>query len=340
VIKFADTAADDEDAKSADTASLARRILEAAELVHRTLDSIAKSEAKDSQQKVEKKEEMKADLTAWVPLMKNFRFGEVKEFQFQHFWKSAKDQTSAPQRAFQRRLQSEFSDLYKSLPLLPDSSVFMRVQEGNLSLAQVMITAPIDTPYSRGAFLFDVFFPNEYPNVPPKVNLQTTGNNTFRFNPNLYQNGYVCLSLLNTWNGSKEEKWNPKTSTFLQVCVSVQSLIFVPTPYFNEPGYESNMNTPDGKDKSNEYNSNVRNATIRFAMLDMIEKPPVGFEYMVLSHFFLQRDNLIKQVDGWLKDGVSKGSNLQTLTSLVSELKGALHKLEMPKPPKLEDEDE
>jgi hypothetical protein len=34
-----------------------------------------------------------------------------------------------------------------------------------------------------------------------------------RFNPNLYINGKVCLSLLGTWSGPS---WNPKTSTLLQ----------------------------------------------------------------------------------------------------------------------------
>lgn len=38
-----------------------------------------------------------------------------------------------------------------------------------------------------------------------------------RVNPNLYENGYVCLSLLNTWNGRPQECWNPEASTLLQV---------------------------------------------------------------------------------------------------------------------------
>lgn len=30
-------------------------------------------------------------------------------------------------------------------------------------------------------------------------------------------NNQVCLSILNTWHGRPEEKWNPQTSSFLQV---------------------------------------------------------------------------------------------------------------------------
>lgn len=39
-----------------------------------------------------------------------------------------------------------------------------------------------------------------------------------RFNPNLYNDGKVCLSVLNTWHGRPEERWNPETSSLLQVC--------------------------------------------------------------------------------------------------------------------------
>lgn len=49
-----------------------------------------------------------------------------------------------------------------------------------------MISGPDDTPYSAGLFAFDIFFPNNYPQTPPKVKLMTTGGGTHRFNPNLY----------------------------------------------------------------------------------------------------------------------------------------------------------
>ena len=79
-----------------------------------------------------------------------------------------------------------------------------------------------DTPYANGVFIFDIFFPAEYPNVPPKVLLVTTGNGKIRFNPNLYSNGYVCLSILGTWSGSSPcENWNPETSSLMYVLMSI-----------------------------------------------------------------------------------------------------------------------
>jgi len=217
----------------------------------------------------------------------------------------------------------EYSDLSKSLPIDPCSSVFMRVHESKMGYAQMMIIAPDNTPYGRGCFLFDLHFPPTYPNGPPSVNLQTTGGGSVRFNPNLYNCGKVCLSLLGTWRGAAGESWNPKTSTFLQVAVSIQSLIFVPEPYFNEPGYEREMGTPTGKSHSDAYNANIQIQSVRWAMIDMIKSPPPGFEKIVQSHFFLQKDIVLKQVEEWgkLNSGVK---------ALIPQLKSEIEKLKLP----------
>ena len=66
---------------------------------------------------------------------------------------------------------------------------------------KVMIAGPDGTPYAGGLFEFDIFMPIEYPNSPPLMHLRTTGKGSVRFNPNLYNCGKVCLSLLGTWSG-------------------------------------------------------------------------------------------------------------------------------------------
>jgi ubiquitin-protein ligase len=73
---------------------------------------------------------------------------------------------------------------------------------------KILITGSSETPYANGCFIFDLFFTNDYPLSPPKMQLLTTGNSKVRFNPNLYSNGYVCLSLLGTWRGDNMETWN------------------------------------------------------------------------------------------------------------------------------------
>ena len=59
--------------------------------------------------------------------------------------------------------------LQQLLPLNQCSSVFVRVDENNVTLWRALITGPEDTPYSAGCFIFDLYFPPNYPSVPPQV---------------------------------------------------------------------------------------------------------------------------------------------------------------------------
>ncbi|VDP68935.1 unnamed protein product [Schistosoma curassoni] len=192
-------------------------------------------------------------------------------------------------RSFHRlqRLAQEIVTLNTSLPLSENASVFICCEENHLCLLKALITGPPDTPYANGCFEFDIYTPPDYPNQPPLVEFCTTAKNTFRFNPNLYEDGKVCLSVLNTWHGSSEERWNPQTSSLLQVLVSIQSLIFVREPYFNEPGFECTMGTPKGIIVSYKYNARIRVATVRWAMINQLKDLPIGFEEVsrILSFF-------------------------------------------------------
>lgn len=49
-----------------------------------------------------------------------------------------------------------------------------------MDLVRVLITGPVGTPYSYGCFVFDVYYPANYPVNPPLVLMITTGNGTIR----------------------------------------------------------------------------------------------------------------------------------------------------------------
>lgn len=219
-----------------------------------------------------------------------------------HFESNARTAGDSSHPARVKRLAQEAVTLATSLPLSYSSSVFVRCDTDRLDIMKVLITGPADTPYANGCFELDVFFPPDYPLAPMMINLETTGNHTVRFNPNLYNDGKVCLSVLNTWHGRPEEKWNAQTSSFLQVLVSIQSLILVPEPYFNEPGYERSRGTPTGTQSSRDYNANICQATVRWAMLEQIVNPCPCFKDVIHTHFYLKRHEIMEQVEGWIKD--------------------------------------
>ena len=66
-------------------------------------------------------------------------------------------------------------------------------------LLSVLIEGPARTPYEDGLFLFDVQLPNDYPSSPPVFHY--VSHCSERLNPNLYEDGKVCVSLLGTWSG-------------------------------------------------------------------------------------------------------------------------------------------
>ena len=197
------------------------------------------------------------------------------------------------------KITKELSSYRHSLPLNNESSIFVRYDTNNIKKLKALVIGPKNTPYENGVFIFDIYITNKYPQSPPKFKLVTTGNGTVRFNPNLYSNGKVCLSLLNTWQGNGGEVWNKDTSTLLQILVSIQSLIFVENPFFNEPGYERNLNDRHYEKKSNEYNDNIRYENIKWAMCDVLENIPIEFESVIKSHFKIKKNEISKKITEW-----------------------------------------
>ncbi|XP_063984704.1 baculoviral IAP repeat-containing protein 6 isoform X2 [Diachasmimorpha longicaudata] len=263
-------------------------------------------------------------------------------YHFESNMRAAGDR-SHPARV--KRLAQEAVTLSTALPLSYSSSVFVRCDADRLDIMKVLITGPAETPYANGCFEFDVYFPPDYPNNPMLINLETTGRHSVRFNPNLYNDGKVCLSVLNTWQGRPEEKWNAHTSSFLQVLVSIQSLILVPEPYFNEPGYERSRGTSSGAQSSQEYNANVCLATVKWAMLDQIVNPCPCFKEVIHTHFWIKRHEIVAQLESWIMDMEIHGTDRRlartiSLNALALRrhyrlLRDALNKL--PTPEGLED---
>jgi ubiquitin-protein ligase len=168
-----------------------------------------------------------------------------------------------------RHLYKELVSYKTSLPIECGSSIFVRVKSSQIHLVRALITGAEGTPYANGCFVFDIFLPYDYPNVCPEVRFCTTGNGHVRFNPNLYNDGQVCLSLLGTWHGPG---WIANQSTLLQVLLSIQSMIFVPDPYFNEPAWDINRGTPQGRQSSENYNTKIREYTWKYAILEPLQQ--------------------------------------------------------------------
>lgn len=89
------------------------------------------------------------------------------------------------------------------------------------------------------------------------------------------------------------------------------------------------MTTAQGKKKSAEYNEGIRIACIKWAMVEILKHPPLGFEEVVNTHFKLKREFILKQTNEWMKEAISSKTPgyLNKLQHAFEELKTELNKL-------------
>ena len=95
--------------------------------------------------------------------------------------------TANPRRTI--TLAKELSTMATSLP----PGIFVRSMPNRPDCIKALIAGTEGTPYYGGLFEFDIFAPENYPAVPPKVHLKTTSNGKVRFNPNLYQYSLISI---------------------------------------------------------------------------------------------------------------------------------------------------
>jgi len=241
--------------------------------------------------------ELKKDI-----FIETFESESFKMYQneFKNFY--YKDQTNIDSDKLMR-LKKEFNIIKKSIFVNSEASMFFWIDKNKLDKMRFIITGPADTPYEQGLYIFDMTINKEFPTKPPLVHFSNNGG--VRFNPNLYNCGKVCLSLLGTWSGDKGESWNSATSTFFQVLVSIQSQILIEEPFFNEPGYERQIGKESGKKNSKEYNENIRQYNLDYAINGLIDgilsskSSYPEFEYIIKNYFKYKKDRILKTLSQW-----------------------------------------
>lgn len=205
------------------------------------------------------------DHNLWLNYHREHAYEDVPDdvmFADHAFSKRAKESKEAP-KGRMKRLIEEGASLSTSLP----PGIFVRYAENRPDVMKALIIGPAGTPYHGGMFEFDFWASEKYPSEPPKCTFRTTGNGRAHFNPNLYECGKVCLSLLGTWAG---ERWRPGESTILQILVSLQAMVLCEEPWFNEPGREYGYGTH--RQQSETYNQSIQLLTVRWAMSDVLTK--------------------------------------------------------------------
>jgi len=87
----------------------------------------------------------------------------------------------------------------------------------NIQEWDAVIFGPDDSPFEGGTFKLKLSFEDTYPNKPPKVKFLTK-----MFHPNIYQDGNICLDIL-------QNQWSPIYDV-AGILTSIQSLLTDPNP--------------------------------------------------------------------------------------------------------------
>lgn len=243
--------------------------------------------------------------------------------------------TGAPGPEVMKTIMKEIrKDLPKNIELSANASMFVRYDDEKPQYMQALLTGVSGTPYESGAFLFDIYIPDSYPqtnclvtHVTKNASMVSANNGPGGFSPNLHRDsGKVCLSLLGTWNGPG---WEAGKSNVYQVLSSILWMILgAEHPYYMEPsygGWEGTAPQSNHAPEVTQYDEAVYFGTAKWAILEQIKEPPVGFEEVTLAHFRAKKKVIVGCVQGWIDKGTQ--SLKDKLQPVLDDLKDEFKKL-------------
>ena len=190
---------------------------------------------------------------------------------------------SKKNKIYIKRIISDISEIASDY----DPKIHIWYDENNITRIKALVIGPNDTPYEDGFYYFTIDIPGTYPFNHPSANFETT-NGKIRFNPNLYEAGKVCLSILGTWSGPK---WS-SVQTLKSLLLSIQSLLDE-YPIINEPSYE---NVKHDDVRSIEYNEYIRFNNFEFSIYEMLtNKDHFPYFTNIIEKYFV--DNYQRLID-------------------------------------------
>jgi ubiquitin-protein ligase len=195
-----------------------------------------------------------------------------------------------------RRIKADLAKLQEHCER--EQNVFVRAYTQDLRQLDVLMVGAKDTPYEDGLYGFTFLIPNDYPFYPPNVQFTTTHRGKYRLNPNLYSNGYVCLSLLNTWNDPRGSPWQP-VNTLVSVIISIQAMILNDDPWMNEPNRER-VGPVQAAAARKAHLDALRPMIRQAAITDHVLQPHPLFASVINKHFTSRYENVERLHPGTL----------------------------------------
>ena len=152
------------------------------------------------------------------------------------------------------------------------NGIYFYPTENNIYEGYGLIIGTKDTPYHRGFYLIKFEYPKNYPIMHPKCTFLTVSG--IRHNPNLYEDGQVCLSILGTWGDI--DTWT-KDITTEQVLLAIQSQVLTKNAIDKEPEYDWSISHPV---LARHYEEIVRHSNYKYNVIKLYNYIPVTDMYV------------------------------------------------------------
>ena len=192
------------------------------------------------------------------------------------------------------RLLQDIKKLHKAKEILDELNIYYLINDENIQQMYVMFVGSPETPYEGGFYFFDIKIPDTYPIKPPKVKFLTLSSDV-RIHPNLYTEGKVCLSIINTWDG---DGWSA-SQTLETLFLSMKSYIFVEEPLRNEPGYEKSKTEGEVESFTNFVTYQNFRVAINMMLIDIKSKNPLYYFKNIMNKYI--NDNISRYLERYEK---------------------------------------
>jgi len=195
---------------------------------------------------------------------------------------------------------------------LTENGIYYVHDDEDIMKGYALIIGPKDTPYFGGNFFFEFYYPTDYPHSPPQV-LYCTNGEMIRFNPNLYCNGKVCISILNTWKGEQWTSCQTISTVLLTLCT-----LLCKDPLLNEPGVTR------GNNDFHNYTKIIEYKNIDIAILKMVQKKGSIYPESFDMFYCYVKENFLKNKDA-LQKFLEDRAQQQTETEIVRTIMYNMH---------------
>ena len=184
-----------------------------------------------------------------------------------------------------RRMVYEIKIYESQKDFLNKSGIYMDYNMNDLTNMKLLIIGPEGTPYENGFYFFNITLPLNYPFIPPRFKFINNIDN-IRFHPNFYVDGYVCLSVLNTWG---KNDWSP-CQNLASIASTIQS-VMNDNPITNEPEFENETGTI-----SQNYYKIIEYYNLKGSVIKILKSPISNFTKIVEDYFLTNYDKYLKLI--------------------------------------------